>query len=43
MRRCQTDVGPVLAARSPGLGNVDNLHQVCTCNFIDFFSIYLNT
>ncbi|CAD6225724.1 unnamed protein product [Miscanthus lutarioriparius] len=27
MRRCQTDVGPVLAAKSPGLGNVDNLHQ----------------
>ncbi|CAD6220052.1 unnamed protein product [Miscanthus lutarioriparius] len=27
MRRCQTDVGPVLAARGPGLGNVDNLHQ----------------
>jgi len=41
MRRCQTDVVPVLAARSPGLGNVDNLHQVCTCNFIEFFFEYL--
>lgn len=27
MRRCQTGPGPVLAARSPGLGNVDNLHE----------------
>ncbi|CAL5075571.1 unnamed protein product [Urochloa decumbens] len=27
MRRWQTSLGPVLAARSPGLGNVDNLHE----------------
>ncbi|XP_062193663.1 protein TRIGALACTOSYLDIACYLGLYCEROL 3, chloroplastic-like [Phragmites australis] len=27
VRRCQTCPGPVLAARSPGLGNVDNLNE----------------
>ncbi|CAN6203804.1 unnamed protein product [Urochloa humidicola] len=27
MRRWQTGLGPVLATRSPGLGNVDNLHE----------------
>jgi hypothetical protein len=40
MRRCQTGPGPVLAARSPGLGNVDNLHEVFTCNFVDTFSVF---
>jgi hypothetical protein len=34
MRKCQT-IGPVLATRSPGLGNVDNLKEVCICNFVD--------
>ncbi|KAG2633533.1 hypothetical protein PVAP13_2NG264700 [Panicum virgatum] len=27
LKRWQTGLGPVLAARSPGLGNVDNLHE----------------
>lgn len=36
-RRWQTGLGPVLAARSPGLGNVDNLHEVRTCNSVHSF------
>jgi len=30
LRRWQTGLDPVLAARSPGLGNIDNLHESST-------------
>jgi hypothetical protein len=34
MGRCPT-FRPVLATRSPDLGNVDSLKEVCICNFVD--------
>ena len=40
LKRWQTGLGPVLAARSPGLGNVDNLHEVCSCNFVEIFLVF---